>query len=420
MRNNRHLLVSPFLQAKRLIILSLLVAVFFAVSSTAQVRVPSPQSGSNIGNTLQNQGVDVEALRRELRLLLAQELLTKSDNEEKPAKGKSAESRDDRLKRRIREITDEIQRRLLIGLQRYVDQKLGPQRPIELDTVPLEAVDKKGKVTEVPISVRMRPLRLLTEPEIAESTSEVLSAENFTLALYENFPPIVIPEDDEGFWRVYQDENARAIKTEVQLLVALKGGDWMETDGTRTVANAVAVRGLDLKLGLKPNGNQTYDDTLYVVIDGPDSITEVLEYRMTTESSSVRRGVGRLDSKQVTYVRGLHRGKDPGYKLKEESAPGTRVGLEGTFTIAGANIHSAYAKREIDSTTPLSPNVSLGCQVVAAGKKPFEQALVSVLDKKGVKEFLYTIVDGTELSILDTALAEKSKRSILVHGIPRT
>lgn len=185
------------------------------------------------------------------------------------------------------------------------------------------------------------------------------------------------------------------------------------------VPGAGMVRGLDLDRGLPPNDNRTYDDTMYVVIDAGGEETEVYEYRMTTESSSTERGVGRLDAMQVVYVRRLHRGKDPGYRLKGDSAEGTREGIEGTQRIVGANIHSAYAKREIKSDTPLSPNVSLGCQVIAASKQGFEKTMVEVLDGKGVTEFPYTIVDGKELEVLNEALRARQKHSLLVLSIPR-
>jgi hypothetical protein len=176
---------------------------------------------------------------------------------------------------------------------------------------------------------------------------------------------------------------------------------------------------LDLKRGLVANSNERYDDTLYVVLEAFEAAPEVYEYRMTTESSSDEKGVGRLKSLQVTYVRGLHRRKDPAYRLKGNVAEGTREGLEGTYDIVGANIHSAYSKRPIDGDTPLKPNVSLGCQVVAASKSAFEKSLVFPLDKKGVKQFPYTIVDGAELALFNQTLLEHQQHSVLVHRLPR-
>lgn len=397
----------------------------------AQAVPTSPAPREQIEQTLERQGVDVDALRNELRQILLQQLAEeqaksaarggKKSTKGKPAvvKSEASESTEERLKRRAREIGDQIRERVYAELQRLIDQRLGPQLPQVTESVLLDGLDAKGKPVQIPIMVQMRPLRLLSEPANAEETASILSAEDFTLALYEGVPSPVVPLDDEGFWRIYTEENARAIKTEAKLLVSLKGGDWIEVEGTRPVANVVAVRGLDLDLGLKPNGNTTYDDTMYVIVDEPNKDTEVFEYRMTTESSSASKGVGRLASKQVIYVRGLHRGKDPAYRLKDDSAPGTRVGLEGQVAILGANLHSAYAKRQIDSATPLAPNVSLGCQVVATSKKDFEQSLIKLLDKKGIKEFPYTIIDGDELQVLESALRQKSKRSVLVDGIPR-
>jgi hypothetical protein len=206
---------------------------------------------------------------------------------------------------------------------------------------------------------------------------------------------------------------------EARLLVTLKGGEWSAPQAEQRGANAVAVRGLDMDRGLIANSNKTYDDTMYVILEGGETGTEVYEYRLTTESSDERRGVGRLDAKQVQYVRGLHKGKDPGYRLKTNAAEGSRQGLEGTFQIVGANIHSAYARQPIDSATPLKPNVSLGCQVVASGKRAFEQTLVFVLDKKGIQTFPYTIVNGEELAALDAALQQSRRRSVLVHLVSR-
>jgi hypothetical protein len=218
---------------------------------------------------------------------------------------------------------------------------------------------------------------------------------------------------------MYTGQSAVAIATEARLLVALKGGIWRESSAGEAVANAVAVRGLDLELGLKGNSNRTYDDTLFVVVEAPGAAVEAYEYRLTTESSSTRRGVGRLDSKQVKYLRGLHKGKDPAYRLLGDKATGTRVGREGTYEILGANIHSAYTSQEISSETPLATNVSLGCQVVAASKRAFEKSLVSLLDSKRIKEFPYMIVDDEELALVDRSLRANGKASVLVAAVPR-
>jgi len=232
-------------------------------------------------------------------------------------------------------------------------------------------------------------------------------------------PSTIAPAESEDFRRIYTGDAASAIGMEAKLLVTLKGGEWLEPEREGRVANAVAVRGLDLTRGLVSNSNKTYDDTMYVVLEEPGGEAEVYEYRMTTESSSSEPGVGRLSSKQVTYVRGLHRGKDPAYRLKGNYAEGTRRGQKGTHRIVGANMHSAYSRRPINSETPLSPKVSLGCQVVAAGKRAFERSLVSFLDSKGIKQFPYTIVDGEELALLDRALIEKRRESVLVRRVPR-
>ncbi|MBM3289946.1 MAG: hypothetical protein FJY92_07320 [Candidatus Hydrogenedentes bacterium] len=406
-------------------IVTFLFAALLPCAGYAQGVAPGPTPLQKIETSLEAQGVDVEALRVELRAVLVQ-LLVEQQLHAGATKGKSksggAESVEDRLKRRVREIGEEIRQRIFAGMQRLIDERLGPRQAVESETVMLDTLGKRGAIVQTPITVKMRPLRLLSEPANAEQATSIVAAEGFAISLYEDVPsPVspVSPLDDEGFWRTYGGDNARAIKTEAKLLVSMKGGDWTECDGTRPAANVVAVRGLDLALGLKPNGNQTYDDTMYAIVDAPNADTEVFEYRMTTESSSAGRGVGRLASRQVTYVRGLHRGTDPAYRLKDDSAEGTRTGTQGTVKILGANIHSAYAKKTIDSTTPLAPNVSLGCQVVASGKKDFEKALVQLLDKKGVKEFLYTIVDGDELQVLDNALEQKSMKSVLAHGIAR-
>ena len=206
---------------------------------------------------------------------------------------------------------------------------------------------------------------------------------------------------------------------EARLIVMLKGGEWAAPESKKPVANAIAVRGLDFEKGLKENWNKTYDDTMYLVLETATGPAEVYEYRMTTESSSESKGVGRLESKQVTYVRGKHRGTDPGYRLQGNAAPGTRVGIKGAQQITGANIHSAYSKRPINSETPLQPNVSLGCQVVAASKQDFEKSLVQTLDQRGVKQFLYTIVDDAELAELNKILESQGVKSVLASAVSR-
>ena len=279
-------------------------------------------------------------------------------------------------------------------------------------------MDKKGRVIEIPMNVETRPLRYLADPVNAPKTQTILGPDSLALALYENLPSPIAPEESKVFRRIYTGDAASAIGMEAKLLVTLKGGEWVEPEKEERVANAVAVRGLDLDRGLLDNGNKTYDDTMYIILEKGDDL-EVYEYRMTTESSSEKEGVGRLDSKQVKYVRGLHRGKDPAYRLKGNEAEGTRLGSKGKHKIVGANMHSAYTKRTITTETPLSPNVSLGCQVVAASKSAFEESLVFFLDKKGVKEFPYTIIDGEELALLNRALVQNNRWSVLMHGVPR-
>jgi len=364
------------------------------------------------------QNIDVDTLRQELRALL-DDYENEKQSEQIKEKNSQSESRKERLKRRAHEIGEEIRQRLFAELQVFIAQNFGPQFKIESTRVSLEAVNGKGQITEIPVNIQVRPLRLLSDPMNVSLSQSVLGTNEVAFNLYEDLPLSVTYTDEEAFWRNYTEDNASSIKTEAKMLVALKGGGWREMDGPKPVANVIAVRGLDFDDGLKENGNRTYDDTMFVIVENPQSESEVFEYRITTESSSVKRGVGRLDSKQVTYVRGLHRGKDPGYRLKNDLADGTRTGLEGSFQITGANIHSAYTKLTIDSETLLSPGVSLGCQVVATGKRPFENAMVSVLDKKDIKEFFYTIVEGGELEVLDTALRQNGKQSVLIHGIPR-
>lgn len=366
------------------------------------------------------QNVDVEKLREELRSLMQE---YGSDGDERDNKSRARgddDSRKERLKQRAREIGEEIRERLFVELRAFITERFGAQLALETTEIALEARNRKGDVLEVPVTIQARPLRFLAEPENADRAQSVLGTNAIAFNLYDDLVLTVTSAEQDTFWRKYVGDSATSIMTEAKTLVALKGGDWREPDDAKTAANVVAVRGLDFDYGLKENGNLTYDDTMYVLVHDPVNGPEVFEYRMTTESSSTKRGVGRLDSKQVMYIRGLHLGKDPGYRLKNDAAEGTRTGLEGSFSITGANIHSAYAKRVIDSATPLNPNVSLGCQVVASGKRPFENALVYVLDKKGIKEFPYTIVDGRELDVLDNVLKQNRKQSVLIHGVPRT
>lgn len=360
--------------------------------------------------------MDLDQLREELRRVLAERLERRREGLP-PRLGDPATLAD--LKRTGQDFLREIREQIQADFRRFVERELGPMQGLQMERVLLEAVDERGVKTNVPVMVETRPLRSLTAPTYAKKAYSMLGTEGLAWTLYEGIPSPVSPAESKGFRRVYTGEAASAVAMEAKLLVTLKGGEWLEPNGRARVANAVAVRGLDLDRGLKTNGNKTYDDTMYVIVEARDGDTEVYEYRMTTESSSEEHGVGRLDSRQVTYVRGLHRGKDPAYRLKGNIAEGTRRGLEGKHTIVGANVHSAYTRRIITSETPLSANVSLGCQVVAASKSAFEQSLVFFLDKKGIKEFPYTIVDGKELALLDRALRDSQKASVLAHGVPR-
>jgi len=360
--------------------------------------------------------LDVDQLRAELRRVVA-ERLERRRKGLPPRTGDSTTLAD--LKRRGRELFGEVRAQIQADFRRTVEREFGPMQALREEQVMLEAVDEHGVKTEVPVLVETRPLRSLTVPQNRAKAYRMLGTDDLAWTLYEGIPRPVSPAESKGFRRIYTGEAASAVAMEAKLLVTLKGGEWVEPNGRGRVANAVAVRGLDLDRGLQTNGNKTYDDTMYVVAEDRDGGTEVYEYRMTTESSSEERGVGRLDSRQVTYVRGLHRGKDPAYRLKGNVAEGTRRGLEGKHSITGANVHSAYTRRTITSETPLSPRVSLGCQVVAASKSAFEQSLVFFLDKKGIKQFPYTIVDGKELAVLDKALRDSQKASVLAHGVPR-
>lgn len=263
-------------------------------------------------------------------------------------------------------------------------------------------------------------MRSLTDPRVKPKAQRLLSEDDLALELYAHVPEPIRSKDQALNMRVYTGEDAAAIAMEARLIVSLKGGEWAEAETGQPVANTIAVRGLDLTRGLIENSNKTYDDTVYVVIELRDATPEVYEFRMTTESSNPRKGVGRLDSRQVYYRRGLHKGKDPAFRLVGNAAPGTRSGMQGQFEITGANIHSAYTRRPIDSATPLSPNVSLGCQVIAASKAEFERRFIALFDRNEIREFPYTIVEDTELAELDRILREESASSVLVEAVPRS
>lgn len=325
----------------------------------------------------------------------------------------------DAWRQRAHELVALFRKRIHEDLMARIEQDFGVNAPLQSETVSLEALDEHGRTVEVPVSVETRELRSLTLPANRAKMHALMGEEDLTLALYSGAPATIAPQESKGFMRAYTGEEAEALAMEAKLVITLKGGEWVESGGAGTVANAIAIRGLDMDQGLHDNTNKRYDDTMFVIVEDSGGTYSAYEYRMTTESSSERRGVGRLDSKQVIYVRGLHRGVDPAYKLKGGAAEGTRVQMEGDFKIVGANVHSAYSKRPITSDTPLKENVSLGCQVVAASKPDFEKSMVYTLDKLGVKEFPYTIVDEEELAFLDQSLQEKGKRSLLVHAVSR-
>ena len=376
----------------------------------------APQKSRNVQaqSTVQNErrNLSTEDWRRQLRDALEQRI------RERMAGGQATDGADQPGSRALALISD-IHRRIQEQFRRSVEDAFGMPGVLEEETVQLEAVDKEGNVREVPYTVKTRPLRTLTDPSVAAPTRNFLREDKTLGALYEDIPDPIAPAETEAFVRLYTGEAAEAIAMETRLIVTLKGGEWVEPAGAKRVANVVAVRGLDLDQGLHNNDNKTYDDTMYVVIEAPEQAAEVYEYRMTTESSSTRKGVGRLAAKQVYYVRGLHRGKDPAFRLEGNRAEGTRVGREGTYDIVGANIHSAYTRRPIDSATPLAPNISLGCQVIAASKTDFERDFIARLDKQGIKTFPYTIVSDKELALLDDELHAQGKESILARALPR-
>jgi hypothetical protein len=320
---------------------------------------------------------------------------------------------------RARKVVAAVREWLEEEFRKSLNAKFGVSEPLQEETVMLEAVSTDGVVTEVPVVVKTRRLRSLTDPDLAPVALGILGEDNFAIELYANVPDPIAPNRTAYNQRVYSGDAADAIAMEAKLIVTLKGGEWTSTPDEEIATNAIAIRGLDLEMGLSVNTNKTYDDTLYVVMERSNEPTEVHEFRMTTESSNSREGVGRLDSKQVYYRRGLHKGVDFAYRLVGEAALGTRAGLEGEYQITGANIHSAYTSRRIDSTTPLSPNVSLGCQVIAMSKGEFEENFVGLLDGKDVQRFSYTIVEGTEIAEFDRILRSHTTSSILVRALPR-
>ena len=323
-----------------------------------------------------------------------------------------------RLQAEIAKLRQDFNARVQEDFKNQVEQELGiaPERE---ETVTLEAIDADGNTVEIPYTTNVRPLRNLTDARVRRGAQSLMDTDSLALDLYDIVPEPIVFDDRIPFRRHYTGEHARAIAMEARLIVELKGGEWAEPPPGGRVANAIAVRGLDLDIGFKENTNQRYDDTMYIVIDYADGASETYEYRMTTESSSNERGVGRLHSRQVTYVRGLHRGKDPAFRLKGNSARGSRVGREGEFDIVGANIHSAYSRRPITSESPLPNNVSLGCQVIAAGKADFETSFIQLLDAKGIKQFLYTIVANGEVEVFNELVTNGGQQSVLIDRLPR-
>ena len=362
----------------------------------------------------QNQFLQDDPLVQELQTELRQIIQDQFLNPDKDGK-----LTPDELKERAREVLRSLRDRLFVQLQEVVQKELGAMQAIEMETVVLDALDKRGKLVQIPRAIPGRPLRMLTAPDTAAKTGTILAIGSPALALYDEIPSHLEPETTKGFLRQYTGDAAAAIETEAKLLVTLKGGEWVEPTTEEPVANVIAVRGLDLNRGLGENSNLRYDDTMYVIVRSPSQDVEVYEYRMTTESSSSKKGVGRLSSKQVWYLRGKHKKKDPAYQLKGGSAEGTRVGQEGSYRILGANMHSAYSRRPITSETPLPTNVSLGCQVVAAGKSDFEKDLVKMLDGLGITAFPYTIIEDAEIGVLETALEKNHKQSVLAGALPR-
>jgi hypothetical protein len=334
----------------------------------------------------------------------------------------SAERREkvDSLIGRSIELWGEISQRIESELDSAITREFGPRQPVQNEQVALEALDSEGNVIEVPVTVEIRPLRRISDAGNAARLPVVLGPGRPALTGYDGLPVRIVSTEMDSFRRIYTGQSADAIAMEARSLVMLKGGEWMAASGNERVANTIAVRGLDMDLGLGTNGNVTYDDTMYVVLEGGGNATKVIEYRATTESSSTKHGVGRLTASQVTYQRGLHKGRDPAFRLKGDRAEGTRAGKTGTYDILGANLHSAYSSKRFDSKTPLSPNVSLGCQVVATSKSSFESNMVNYLKREGIGEFLYTIIEDEELQIFERNLRESSVNSVLVHIIDRT
>ncbi|HOF42041.1 MAG TPA: hypothetical protein PLD73_18375, partial [Candidatus Hydrogenedentes bacterium] len=343
-----------------------------------------------------------------------------SDDETYPDTAASGQSRlEQRLNRQAQVLARAASRQMGVDFEARMYQMFGAPEPLKDETVMLEAIDSKGQVSQVPLVIQTRQLRSLTDANVAMKAMRLVGEDEFITASYKEVPEPVEAETESLFCRVYEEAAAQAIAMEARLIVMLKGGEWTVPEGKKPVANAIAIRGLDFEKGQKKNWNKTYDDTMYLVLESASAPPEVFEYRMTTESSSESKGVGRLESKQVTYIRGKHRGTDPAYRLQGNAAPGTRLGLEGEQQITGANIHSAYSKQPIDSETPLQPNVSLGCQVVAASKRDFEKALVQALDKRGVTQFLYTIVDDAELVEFNRILESRGVTPILADAVSR-
>lgn len=389
-----------------------IVPVMLLQCATAPKPAPEPSPKKEASP---NYAAEIGALLREMREI--RQAQTQEGGVD--STGSAPRSLQEKLNERARILAKALSNRMGIDFQERVYQMFGAPAPLQDETVMLEAVDEKGNVTEVPVVVQTRELRSLTDRDVAQKALRLVGEEKLATEFYREVPEPVKAEAENTFQRVYGEVDATAIAMEMRLIVALKGGEWAEPEGNKPAANAIAVRGLDFKKGLQENSNRTYDDTMYLVVEKASASPEAFEYRMTTESSSEDKGVGRLNSKQVVYVRGKHRGTDPAYRLLGNAAPGTRVGLKGEYQITGANIHSAYSRRPIDSETPLKANVSLGCQVVAASKTDFEKAMVKELDQRGVKQFPYTIVDDAELREFNRILKSEGAESVLVYTVAR-
>ncbi len=125
----------------------------------------------------------------------------------------------------VAEFRGQLIERVQSELQSAIVKEFGPPQSARNEEVALEALDSRGNVIEVPVTVETRPLRRISDRDNAARLPMVLGLGRPVVAGYEGLLGRVTSTDSGFYRRIYTGDAADAIALESRTLVLLKGGE---------------------------------------------------------------------------------------------------------------------------------------------------------------------------------------------------